>query len=134
MAKALSLNHYDLGVGPLPTREEVERVSQIFLMGLSNEQDHVEHSSICHICNGYYGPAFFPPQPTCATCHAFLYANDVDGDQAHLRQTRDESGQDPEHSDDSDRDSGNEEEIPEEIPVHLDEGEKIPENNGSTRF
>ena len=28
------------------------------------------------LCNGYYGPAF--SQPVCATCHAFLYANDLD--------------------------------------------------------
>ncbi|XP_018330336.1 uncharacterized protein LOC108740507 isoform X2 [Agrilus planipennis] len=27
----------------------------------------------CYICNGYYGPSF--DEPTCATCHAFLYPN-----------------------------------------------------------
>ncbi|EZA59477.1 hypothetical protein DMN91_010871 [Ooceraea biroi] len=30
----------------------------------------------CYICNGYYGPCF--EEPVCATCHAFLFPNDVD--------------------------------------------------------
>ncbi|KAK0096133.1 hypothetical protein PV326_006352 [Microctonus aethiopoides] len=29
----------------------------------------------CYICNGYYGPCF--EEPVCATCHAFLFPDDV---------------------------------------------------------
>ena len=32
--------------------------------------------AVCDVCYGYYGAAF--SQPVCATCHAFLYANDLD--------------------------------------------------------
>ncbi|XP_032676655.1 uncharacterized protein LOC116846651 [Odontomachus brunneus] len=32
-------------------------------------------TSACYICNGYYGPCF--EEPVCATCHAFLFPNDV---------------------------------------------------------
>lgn len=60
-----------------------------------------QNSSNCFVCNGYYGPCF--DDPTCATCHAFLYPN---------------SGQDchcltivPDVSDDSDSDSGNDEPV-----------------------
>ena len=31
---------------------------------------------VCNACNGYYGPAH--GQSVCPTCHAFLYANDLD--------------------------------------------------------
>ncbi|KAG7189105.1 hypothetical protein KM043_008680 [Ampulex compressa] len=35
-----------------------------------------EFSTIaCYICNGYYGPCF--EEPVCATCHAFLFPNDI---------------------------------------------------------
>ncbi|XP_011686263.1 PREDICTED: uncharacterized protein LOC105449007 [Wasmannia auropunctata] len=33
-------------------------------------------TTACYICNGYYGPCF--EEPVCATCHAFLFPNDVD--------------------------------------------------------
>ena len=33
-------------------------------------------TAVCRACNGYYGPCF--SEPVCATCHAFLYANDLD--------------------------------------------------------
>ncbi|XP_008545133.1 uncharacterized protein LOC103569550 isoform X2 [Microplitis demolitor] len=29
----------------------------------------------CYICNGYYGPSF--EEPVCATCHAFLFPDDI---------------------------------------------------------
>ncbi|XP_043278641.1 uncharacterized protein morgue [Venturia canescens] len=29
----------------------------------------------CYICNGYYGPCF--EEPVCATCHAFLFPDDI---------------------------------------------------------
>ncbi|XP_014614277.1 PREDICTED: uncharacterized protein LOC106792387 [Polistes canadensis] len=32
-------------------------------------------TTACHICNGYYGPCF--EEPVCATCHAFLFPNDI---------------------------------------------------------
>ncbi|OXU25103.1 hypothetical protein TSAR_006675 [Trichomalopsis sarcophagae] len=32
-------------------------------------------TSACYICNGYYGPCF--GEPVCATCHAFLFPDDV---------------------------------------------------------
>ncbi|XP_012273433.1 uncharacterized protein LOC105695936 [Orussus abietinus] len=32
-------------------------------------------TSTCYICNGYYGPCF--GEPVCATCHAFLFPDDV---------------------------------------------------------
>ena len=41
--------------------------------------------SSCSTCNGYYGPSF--GQPVCATCHAFLYANDLDAE-INLQETR----------------------------------------------
>ncbi|KYM75407.1 Ubiquitin-conjugating enzyme E2 5A [Atta colombica] len=33
-------------------------------------------TTACYICNGYYGPCF--EEPVCATCHAFVFPNDVD--------------------------------------------------------
>ncbi len=39
------------------------------------DQDQQQLES-CSSCNGYYGPSF--GQPVCATCHAFLHANDLD--------------------------------------------------------
>lgn len=39
---------------------------------------------VCSACNGYYGPAF--NQHVCATCHAFLYAQDVDAEVGNLQQ------------------------------------------------
>ncbi|XP_050454356.1 uncharacterized protein LOC126853024 [Cataglyphis hispanica] len=33
-------------------------------------------ATACYICNGYYGPCF--EEPVCATCHAFLFPNDID--------------------------------------------------------
>ena len=50
-----------------PSQAAVSRVSSAFL---------ASHCAACNACNGYYGPAF--SQPVCATCHAFLYANDLD--------------------------------------------------------
>ncbi|KAF7413393.1 hypothetical protein HZH68_001882 [Vespula germanica] len=32
-------------------------------------------TTACYICNGYYGPCF--EEPVCATCHAFLFPNDI---------------------------------------------------------
>ena len=50
-----------------PSRTSVSQVSSSFLTG---------NCAVCNVCNSYYGPAF--SQPVCATCHAFLYANDLD--------------------------------------------------------
>ncbi|KAK2580418.1 hypothetical protein KPH14_006168 [Odynerus spinipes] len=32
-------------------------------------------TTACYICNGYYGPCF--EEPVCATCHTFLFPNDI---------------------------------------------------------
>ncbi|XP_015515029.2 uncharacterized protein LOC124302202 [Neodiprion virginianus] len=32
-------------------------------------------TTTCYICNGYYGPCF--EEPVCATCHAFLFPDDI---------------------------------------------------------
>ncbi|XP_023715843.1 uncharacterized protein LOC111868948 [Cryptotermes secundus] len=37
------------------------------------------HSS-CYICNGFYGPCF--EEPVCATCHAFLFPEDMSHSEA----------------------------------------------------
>lgn len=38
--------------------------------------ENYEFSSIsCHVCNGYYGPCF--GEPICATCHAFLFPENL---------------------------------------------------------
>ena len=50
-----------------PSRTSVSQVSSSFLTA---------NCAVCNVCNGYYGPAF--AQPVCATCHSFLYANDLD--------------------------------------------------------
>ena len=55
-------------------------------------------------CNGYYGSSH--GQPVCPTCHAFLYANDID-EEVNLQLLSEERRQ--RNGDDSDRDSGNEE-------------------------
>lgn len=36
---------------------------------------HLFQTVTCCFCNGYYGPCF--GEPVCATCHAFLFPNDV---------------------------------------------------------
>lgn len=39
-----------------------------------SEEFEYTHSS-CYLCNGYYGPCF--EEPVCATCHAFLFPEDL---------------------------------------------------------
>lgn len=38
-------------------------------------EDFTHRHEVCFQCNGFYGPCF--GQPVCATCHAFLYPDDV---------------------------------------------------------
>lgn len=38
--------------------------------------ESAQHVETCVACNGYYGPCF--GQPVCATCHAFLYASQLE--------------------------------------------------------
>ncbi len=130
-----------------PSRAEVDNVSAQFLPALPDssfwanrvadaprtEDVPVDPAEVaptpctappCSSCNGYYGPSF--SQPVCATCHAFLYANDLDAEVNLQAMTREEEmageggmggaggeggGEDGDggHDDDSDRDSGNEE-------------------------
>ena len=91
---------------PGPSRASVSKVSSTFLTA---------NCAVCNVCNGYYGPAF--SQPVCATCHAFLYANDLDQEINLQIMSAEEMDPDedrelmgPEAGEDSDRDSGNEEE------------------------
>ena len=64
----------------------------------------LQGGSHCMTCNGYYGSSH--GQPVCPTCHAFLYANDID-EEVNLQLLSEERRQ--RNGDDSDRDSGNEE-------------------------
>lgn len=78
-----------------PERSSVKLMSTRFSDAISN--------GVCSACNGYYGPAH--GQSVCATCHAFLYANDLD---AEVNVQLASVERDGEHSD-SDHDSGNDE-------------------------
>lgn len=70
---------------------------------LSNKFAEAISSGVCSACNGYYGAAH--GQSVCATCHAFLYANDLDLEvNVQLASVE----RDGDHSD-SDHDSGNDE-------------------------
>ena len=51
-----------------PKRNSVKLLASRFAEAISD--------GVCSACNGYYGPAH--GQSVCATCHAFLYANDLD--------------------------------------------------------
>ncbi len=101
-----------VGDAPFPTRKSVAHLSNSFLR---------DQGAYCLTCNGYYGPCF--SQPVCATCHAFLYANDLDqeinlqimsAEEMDPDVDRDLMGPEGDGEDDSDRDSGNEEEPPTE--------------------
>ena len=52
----------------IPKRKSVKLLASRFADAISD--------GVCSACNGYYGPAH--GQSVCATCHAFLYANDLD--------------------------------------------------------
>jgi len=54
----------------------------------------------CVACNGYYGPCF--GTPVCATCHAFLYASQLEQEMNHQQLTE-------ENDESDDCDSGNDE-------------------------
>nr|ACO12872.1 Ubiquitin-conjugating enzyme E2-17 kDa [Lepeophtheirus salmonis] len=69
-------------------------------------EEKEEVLSSCTTCNGYYGPSF--GEPVCATCHAFLYADDLDPE--GVRDLSSEAGGE-------DRDSGNEEPN-DDFPAH----------------
>ena len=56
-----------------PCRACVDETSRRLLSMMSGGG---EEANNCASCQGYYGNA--NGQPVCATCHAFLYANDVD--------------------------------------------------------
>ncbi|KAJ9582862.1 hypothetical protein L9F63_022821 [Diploptera punctata] len=43
-------------------------------------EDFEYMNSSCFICNGYYGPCF--EEPVCATCHAFLFPEDMSHSEA----------------------------------------------------
>lgn len=43
-------------------------------------EDFEYTNSSCFICNGYYGPCF--EEPVCATCHAFLFPEDMSHSEA----------------------------------------------------
>ncbi|CAB4067186.1 unnamed protein product [Lepeophtheirus salmonis] len=97
-------------------------VFHVFILSVMKSRDHeyeddddggedVEEKeevlSSCTTCNGYYyGPSF--GEPVCATCHAFLYADDLDPE--GVRDLSSEAGGE-------DRDSGNEEPN-DDFPAH----------------
>ena len=78
----------------LPKRKAVKLMSNRFVDAISN--------GVCSACNGYYGPAH--GQSVCPTCHAFLYANDLD-----LEVNVQLASVERESDSDSDHDSGNDE-------------------------
>ena len=77
-----------------PLRKVVKTFANHYAQNISN--------GVCSACNGYYGPAH--GQSVCATCHAFLYATDLDQEvNEQLASVEHESDSD------SDHDSGNDE-------------------------
>lgn len=76
----------------VPKRNSVKSLALRFAESISN--------GVCSACNGYYGPAH--GQSVCATCHAFLYANDLD-----LEVNVQLASVEREDNSDSDHDSGN---------------------------
>ena len=77
-----------------PSKKVVKTFANHYAQNISN--------GVCSACNGYYGPAH--GQSVCATCHAFLYANDLDQEvNLQLASVEHESDSD------SDHDSGNDE-------------------------
>lgn len=95
-ASGMASNSSDFGgSGGHPRRQSVRETADRFSENLSN--------GVCSACNGYYGSAH--GQPVCATCHAFLYANDLDAEVNLQLASVEQQG----HDSDSDRDSGNDE-------------------------
>ena len=78
-----------------PKRNSVKLLASRFAEAISD--------GVCNACNGYYGPAH--GQSVCATCHAFLYANDLDLEVNVQLASVEREGDDS----DSDHDSGNDE-------------------------
>ena len=79
-----------------------EKPSKKVVKSLANRYAENISNGVCSACNGYYGPAH--GQAVCATCHAFLYANDLD-QEVNLQLASVERESDS----DSDHDSGNDE-------------------------
>ena len=79
-----------------------EKPSKKLVKILANQYAENISNGVCSACNGYYGPAH--GQSVCATCHAFLYANDLD-QEVNLQLASVERESDS----DSDHDSGNDE-------------------------
>ena len=92
-----------------PSRALVQRVSQSYLrLGSIFSSSSSSPQLVCLQCNGYYGPCF--NEPVCSTCHAFLYANDLDHEVQVQHMTQHNEEDDPSaDGSESDRDSGNEE-------------------------
>ncbi len=80
-----------------PKKSAIKVLATRFAEAISN--------GVCSACNGYYGAAH--GQSVCPTCHAFLYANDLDAEVNVQLASVEREGDDS----DSDRDSGNEEPI-----------------------
>jgi len=78
-----------------PKRSSVKLLASRFAEAISD--------GVCNACNGYYGPAH--GQSVCPTCHAFLYANDLDLEVNVELASVERDGEDS----DSDHDSGNDE-------------------------
>ena len=104
---------------------------------VTGQSDNGNNERHCAVCNGYYGPCF--EQPVCGTCHAFLYANDLDAEVAQQMMQMSSNVNDlsdneqGESQDDSDRDSGNEEEpqtdheLQQDQLQQADEAQDVPE-------
>ncbi len=78
-----------------PKSKSVKILAQRFANSISSD-------GVCSACNGYYGQAH--GQCVCQTCHAFLYANDLDLE-VNVQLASVERNSDS----DSDHDSGNDE-------------------------